>query len=45
MHEANTLLAATLRHRMKVIIKAGLAGGRDSGMVMDGWTGALRTRE
>jgi hypothetical protein len=42
MHEANTLLAATLRHRMKVIIKTGLAGGRERGMVADGWTGALK---
>lgn len=41
-HEANTLLAATLRHRMKVIIKTGLAGGRESGVVADGWTEALK---
>jgi len=27
---------------MKVIIKTGLAGGRESGMVADGWTGALK---
>jgi len=42
MHEGNTLLAATLRRRMKVIIKTGLAGSRESGMVADGWTGALK---
>jgi hypothetical protein len=41
-HEANALLATTLRHRMKVIIKTGLAGGRESGMVADEWTGALK---
>jgi hypothetical protein len=41
-HEANKLLAATVRHRMKAIIKTGLAGGRGSGMVADGWTEALK---
>jgi hypothetical protein len=41
MHEANTLIAPTLRHRMKVIIKTGLAGGRESVMAADGWTGEL----
>jgi hypothetical protein len=42
MHELNTLLAAKRRHGMKVIVKTGLAGGHESGIVAEGWKGALK---